>query len=59
MHSIYRDGVMEVALITYGQIVQEKEKLKKEKEEAEAKFKWALVDGRKEQVRKASCCCLS
>lgn len=50
---------MEVALITYGQIVQEKEKLKKEKEEAEAKFKWALVDGRKEQVRKVSCCCLS
>ena len=31
--------------------VQEKERLKKEKDEAEAKFKHALVDGRKEQVR--------
>jgi hypothetical protein len=34
----------------YASPVQEKEKLKKEKEEAEAKYKWAIVDGRKEQV---------
>ena len=30
--------------------LQEKARLKKEKEEAEAKYKYALVDGRKEQV---------
>ena len=36
----------ECALLT-----QEKERLKKEKEAAEAKFKFALVDGRKEQAR--------
>lgn len=30
---------------------QEKVKQKQEKEEAEAKYKWALVDGRKEQAR--------
>lgn len=29
---------------------QEKERLKKEKERDEDKFKWAYVDGRKEQV---------
>lgn len=31
--------------------VQEKERTKKEKEAAEAKYKFALVDGRKEQAR--------
>ncbi len=30
--------------------LQEKERLKAEKEAAEAKYKWALVDGRREQV---------
>ena len=32
-------------------MLQEKDRLKKEKDEAEAKYKHALVDGRKEQVR--------
>ena len=32
-------------------LAQEKLRLKSEKEVAEAKFKFALVDGRKEQVR--------
>lgn len=31
--------------------MQEKERTKKEKEAAEAKYKFALVDGRKEQAR--------
>ena len=31
-------------------VLQEKDRLKKEKDEAEVKYKYALVDGRKEQV---------
>lgn len=32
-------------------VLQEKDRLKKDKDEAEAKYKHALVDGRKEQVK--------
>lgn len=34
--------------------LQEKDRLKKEKDEADAKFKYALVDGRREQVSSLS-----
>ncbi len=36
---------------------QEKERVKKEKEAAEAKYKFALVDGRREQARRAPAHC--
>ncbi len=36
---------------------QEKERVKKEKEAAEAKYKFALVDGRREQARRAPALC--
>ena len=39
--------------------LQEKDRLKKEKDEAEAKYKHALVDGRKEQVRAQQTICSS
>ena len=35
-------------------VLQEKDRLKKEKDEAEVKFKYALVDGRREQVSSLS-----
>lgn len=41
-------------MLTGCRCLQEKERLKAEKEAAEAKYKWALVDGRREQVGSAS-----
>lgn len=37
--------------------LQEKAELKRQKDEAEAKYKYALVDGRQEQVRCRFLCC--